>query len=99
MDMLPDLLQHVAGGLDLTGLPNPNAQDASILKNVLNIVLVIAGAIAVLTVVIAGFRFITSQGNPTEVSKARNAIVYAAAGLVIIIFAFSIVNFVIFRVT
>lgn len=98
MDILPNVLQHVAA-LDISGLPNPGAQDSTILKTVLNIVLVITGAIAVLTVVIAGFRFITSQGNPTETTKARNAIVYAAIGLVVIIFAFSIVNFVVFRVT
>lgn len=98
MDMLPDILQYAAGALDLTNLPKTPA-DGNTLRTVLNIVLVIMGAIAVLTVVVAGFRFITSQGNPSETAKARNAIIYAIVGLLVIIFAFSIVNFVVFKVT
>lgn len=86
------------GDLDISGLPKTQANDATI-QIILNIVLVISGAIAVLMLVISGFRFITSQGNPTETAKARNGIIYALIGLVIIILASSIVNFVIFRVT
>lgn len=100
MDMLPDLLQFFAGGLDISNLPNPpGADDGSILKTILNVVLVITGAIAVLSVVISGVRFITSQGNPSETSKARNGIVFSVIGLLVVMFAFSIVNFVVFRVT
>ncbi len=98
MDMVPDLLSYLAQGLDISNLPTTTA-DGNTLRTVLNIILVIMGAIAVLTVVIAGFRLITSQGNPTQISQARNAIVYALIGLLVIIFAFSIVNFVVFKVT
>lgn len=98
MDFLPDLLRHVAGGLDISGLPTTPA-DSNTLKTILNVVLTISGAIAVLMVVVSGVRFITSQGNPSEVSKARNGIVFSIIGLLVIMFAFSIVNFVVFRVT
>lgn len=86
------------GDLDISGLPRTPANDTT-MQIILNIVLVISGAIAVLMVVVSGFRFITSQGNPTETAKARNGIIYASIGLVIIILASSIVNFVIFKVT
>lgn len=74
---------------------NPNDAPAQDLQNIINIVLAITGAIAVLIVVLAGFRFITSQGSPNEIATARNAIIYSLVGLVVIMFAFSIVNFVI----
>lgn len=99
MDMLSDLLNIIAaGGIDISNLPQTKA-DGDTLKTILNIFLAISGAIAVLVVVLSGVRFITSKGSPAEISKARNGIIYAAIGLVVIMSAFSIVNFVIFRVT
>ncbi|HZM63707.1 MAG TPA: hypothetical protein VFB59_01090 [Candidatus Saccharimonadales bacterium] len=98
MDTLGHVMQFVAAGLDITNLPKASANSDTI-KTILNLVLAIMGAIAVLIVVISGFRLVTSQGNPTETSKARNGIIYALIGLLVIMFALSIVNFVIFRVT
>jgi|SRR5688572_10649935 cytochrome bd-type quinol oxidase subunit 2 len=101
MDMLPDLLNTFAAGLDISGLPGVGDPDpgSSQLQNIFNLVLVISGALAVLMVVVSGFRFITSRGNPAETSKARNGIVYSLIGLAVVMFAFAIVNFVAFRVT
>jgi multisubunit Na+/H+ antiporter MnhB subunit len=61
-------------------------------------VLAITGAIAVLIIVIAGFRYIVSQGNPNEVTTSRNAIIYSLVGLIVIIAAYAIVNFVVLGV-
>jgi len=72
--------------------------DGPHLRVILNTVFGITGAIAVLIVVLAGFRFILSQGSPNEVAVARNAIIYALVGLVVIISAFAIVNFVVLQV-
>lgn len=101
MDIIPDFLQHVAAGLDISNLPGVGDPDPgnSQLQDILNLVLTICGALAVLVIVVAGFRFITSRGNPGETSQARNAIIYALIGLIVVMFAFSIVNFVVFRVT
>ena len=68
--------------------------DARILA-IFNTTLGVAGAIAVLIIVIAGFRYIVSQGDSSQVAAARNAILYAVVGLVVIMLAFAIVNFVI----
>lgn len=76
-------------------LPLPGVQaDNAHLQTIFNVVLSICGAIAVLIIVLAGFRYIYSQGNPSETATARNAIIYALVGLVVIAVAFSIVNFV-----
>lgn len=75
-------------------VPLPRVGTDNKLHEILNIVLGISGAVAVLIIVLAGFRYITSQGNPNEITMARNAIIYSLVGLVVIISAFAIVNFV-----
>lgn len=76
-----------------TNLPQTVAEYDQ-LQQILQIIFGIAGALAVLMIVIAGFRFVTAQGNPQEVSKARNTIVYAVIGLLIAITASAIVRLV-----
>ena len=91
------LLYYIFGNLDLRPVQGASA-DSAHLQAVVNTVLAIVGAVAVLTIVVAGFRYITSQGSPNEVTTAKNAIIYALVGLVVIIAAFAIVNFVVLGV-
>lgn len=80
--------------VDLSPVQGAAANTAH-LQTIINTILSIMGATAVLTIVIAGFRYIVSQGSPNETAAARNAILYASIGLVVIIAAFAIVNFVV----
>ena len=72
---------------------------SSIMSNVLNILSFIAGIIAVIMLIIAGIKFITSQGDPGKVSEARQAIIYAVIGIVIVVLAQTIVFFVLKEAT
>lgn len=76
-----------------TNLPTASAGNDQ-LQQILQIVFGIAAAIAVLMIVVSGLRFITGQGNPQEISKARSTIVYAIIGLLIAITAEAIVSLV-----
>ncbi|MGH7239926.1 MAG: Mbov_0395 family pilin-like conjugal transfer protein [Candidatus Saccharimonadales bacterium] len=76
------------------GLPQVTA-DGGEIQTILQIVFGIAGALALLMIIISGFRFITSAGSPQEVAKAKNGILYAVAGLAACILAEAIVTFVI----
>lgn len=93
--LLHQLTMHVAGvsAPSIHALPRPNV--GNMFKNILEIVFSIIGAISLLILVLAGFQFITSEGDPQKVSNARSAITYAAAGLAVSILAVSIVGFVI----
>ena len=64
------------------------------LKGILSIILGLIGAIALLIIVYAGFKFVSSQGDPQKVATARMTILYAVIGLVVAVFAFTIVQFV-----
>lgn len=63
-------------------------------NRILNIFTTIIGAISVLMIVIGGLRYVTSNGEPAQLTSAKNTILYAAVGLVIAAMANAIVNFV-----
>jgi len=62
----------------------------TIIKAVLGIV----GIIAVIVIIIASIFYITSQGDPGKISRAKSAILFAAIGLVISLLSFAIVSFI-----
>lgn len=59
----------------------------------------IAGIAAVIVVIVGGFKYITSAGDSNGVSSAKNTIMYALIGLVIVAFAQVIVKFVVKKFT
>lgn len=80
-----------------TKLPNQNITEGNLqttIVNVLNVVFGTLGAIAVLIIVIAGFQYILSSGDPSKTAKAKNTILYALIGLVVALSSGAIVNFV-----
>lgn len=79
-----------------TGLPVARANKAQ-LQTALEIVFAIAAAVAVLMIVIAGFRMVTAQGNSQETAKARSTMIYAIVGLLIALTAQAIVALVLDR--
>jgi hypothetical protein len=79
-----------------TGLPQVSANQST-LNTFLNIAFTIIGAISILFIVIAGLRYITSQGEPAKVETAKNQILYAVIGLIIAASAAAVVNVVLNR--
>jgi ABC-type maltose transport system permease subunit len=77
-------------------LPKNNL-GSSTLQNVTNILLGIIAGISLLIITIAGFKYVMSQGNPDEVAKAKNTIIYALVGLILSLFAFAITAFIFAR--
>lgn len=65
-----------------------------IIRFVINIFSLVVGAISVIMIIYAGFKYITSGGNDSNVTSAKNTIVYALIGLVIVALAQIIVRFV-----
>lgn len=66
----------------------------STIQNAINILLYIAGIIAVIYVVVGGFRYVLSNGDSGAITKAKNTIIYALIGLAVVVMAYAIVNFV-----
>lgn len=59
---------------------------------------IIIGITAVVMIMFAGFKFITSQGDANQVASARNTAIYAVVGLVVVALAQAIIIFVLDRI-
>ena len=76
-----------------------NDNISGIIRNVVNILLYIIGAISVIMLIFGGIRYATSAGNANSVKAAKDTILYAVVGLAIAVLAYAIVNFVIGALT
>ena len=65
---------------------------ANIFVNVFNHAFTWAAIVAVAMIIIGGIYYATSTGDPGKVSKAKNTIMYASIGLLIVILSIAIVN-------
>lgn len=89
--VLPEVLHVVAQAVNINPLPHTNA-DANTLKTALSIAFSILGAISVIMVTIGGIQYIGSQGDPAGTAKAKNTIIYALVGVLVAVFAVTIVQ-------
>ena len=80
---------------------NASADDIinNLITNIVNIFSVVVGIIAVIMIIIGGFRYITSGGDSGNVTSAKNTIMYAIIGLIIVALAQIIVRFVLSKST
>lgn len=76
-----------------TGLPQVNASQGN-LQTAFQIVFALVGVGAVFMLAYSGLLFISAQGDPQGIAKARRTIVYALIGLAVAISAEVIVSFV-----
>ena len=63
-------------------------------RKIVNIFSVVVGAIAVIMIIFGGFRYITSGGDTNRVGAAKNTLIYAIVGLIIVALAQLIVHFI-----
>ena len=75
------------------GIPKVGAD--KVLSGVFNTVYIMAAIVAVIIIIVAGILYVTSNGDPAKTKRAREAILYAGVGIVIIMIAFVITNFII----
>ena len=89
----PDLGLNYANDL---GLANPTDPDPRAMAvNIVKYLMTFLGLIAVVVILIGGFRWMTAGGNEDKVASAKQMIIAGAIGLIIILAAYAIVQFVI----
>ncbi len=80
-----------------TGCIDPSTNVATlqcipiVFSNIVNAALIFVGSVAVILIVYAGIRLITSGGDPKAVQGARQIITYAILGLVLVLSSFAII--------
>lgn len=99
-----DIEQAVCEGALLDSDAQCNEEDEQngfneLMIRIINIFSVVVGSISVIMVIVGGFRYIISAGDSNGVTGAKNTILYAIVGLVIVLFSQVIVRFVLSNVT
>lgn len=89
-DASKDCQSQLSGG---TGRIN------DIITQAINIFSIIVGIVAVIMIIVGGFKYITSGGDSGNISSAKNTIIYAVIGLVIVALAQFLVQFVLDKAT
>lgn len=88
------LMQFAAVRESELDIPTGELNGASF-RSILQVVFALAAATALIVLLLAALKYITSRGDPQGVAKAKNTIIYAVIGLVVAASAFAIVSFVV----
>ena len=105
----PELTNGLCAGVNLDVSSNCNTGQLSggqanqkinnLIHTVINLLSVVVGVVAVIMIIVGGLRYITSGGSDTSVTGAKNTILYAIIGLIIVALAQVLVRFVLSKVT
>lgn len=83
--------------LDICKDAKKDATAPALIKNIINTLLFVVGAVSVVMIIVGGILYTTSAGDAGRVTKAKNTIMYAVVGLVVAFVAFAVVQFVVSR--
>ena len=89
-----DAIGEVKKGINQVNDGN-NTSLTDFIKNIINILLFVIGVIAVIMIIVGGIRYVTSAGDSSAVSSAKDTVLYSVIGLVVAIMAYALVNFVV----
>lgn len=92
---------------DIAGTTNCDATDTvdadnrvnGIISTAIRIFQVIVGLISVIFIIMGGLKYVTSGGATESITSAKNTILYALVGVVVVVLAEVLVQFVLNRAT
>ena len=93
-DVQGDICENLPGDLKEDCLQDSDSSLRSVVDTVVDVLSWIVGALSVLAIIIAGFMYVVSAGNPDAAKRAKNAILYALVGVAVALTAQIIVRFV-----
>jgi hypothetical protein len=96
-----DLLRAFATGQvtpEQVGVPRVELTN-NVLGNAVSAVFVLIGSLAVLFMLVGAARYVTANGEPGKIAQAKNTLIYAVVGIVVSALGFTIVQFVVGRLT
>jgi hypothetical protein len=95
----PSVLAANQGGEEVGSprLPNPlggNADLMTVLLRVMQIALALVDIFALFMFILGGFEFLISAGNPNMIKRAKDTLIWATIGIVVITLSYSILKFI-----
>lgn len=86
---------YYPGGIPKFLIKDPQTGEEGAIVKISKAILYIVATIAVLFLIIGGFQYITSAGNPDAIEKAKSTILYAIIGVIACLLAYAVVKYII----
>jgi len=83
---------NCTGGAGSQGVTN-------LIRIAVNVLTMVVGVAAVIMIIIGGLKYVTSSGDSANINSAKNTILYALVGLVVVVVAQLLVRFTISKAT
>lgn len=83
------------GGSNVEEIPIYRGSLEMLVSNIINIILIVVGLVAVLYLILGGVTYVTAGGDAEKAGKGRTTITNAIIGIVIIAASLAIYNYVI----
>lgn len=85
------LLANTKVDANAVSVPKVDVTNA-LVQNIFNGILGIAGAVAIIFIVLGGLKYASSQGDPKSTAQGKEMIIYSLVGIVVITLSFALVQ-------
>ncbi len=82
------------GAVDGSGNCTRDNSLTNIIRTIINIFSMVVGIVAVIMIMVAGFKYITANGDSGNLTSAKQTLIYAIIGIVVVALSQFIVRFV-----
>jgi hypothetical protein len=89
----------ITGATDAGNCATPGKSINAIITSIINFLSALIGVVAVIMVMVGGFKYVTSGGDASKAGAAKSTLLYAVIGLVVVAMAQFIVQFVLKELT
>jgi len=86
-------------GLGKTGCSDGTSSLTKLISTIINLISLAVGLASVIMIMVGGFKYVTSGGDSGKLTSAKNTIIYAIIGLVVVALGQFIVKFVLHAVS
>lgn len=90
LGMLVLPMTGLAGGLNIPPTPGDTLNINGLINGIFNIVWSLFAGFAILAFILAGFLFLTAQGEPGKIKEARMAVVWGGVGITVALLSVTI---------
>ncbi len=91
-NQVSDGLGSIQGSFGFSSPLTTAQTPAQLATQIINLMLMFAGIVAVFFIIIGGYRYLTAGGNSEQVEAGRTSVTNAIIGVVIIILSYVIIN-------
>jgi len=84
---------QVLQGIGATGSDCDSAGVTGIFSKVVDVLTIVVGALAIIMIILSGYKYITSAGDAGKVASAKSTLIYALVGIAVVVLAHVIVTF------